>query len=369
MDRSKTIVRTSMIGIGANILLAGFKACVGVLANSIAIILYAVNNLSDALSSVITIVGTKLAEKPADEAHPYGYGRIEYLSASIISVIILYAGITSLVESVKKIISPSVPDYSTASLVIVVSAIIVKLVLGRYTKRVGEQVNSDSLVNSGEDARNDAIISTTTLIAALIYIFAHISLEAYLGVIISAVILKSGAEMLYGTISRILGESADPQLYTDIKNTVRSVPGVLGAFDLALHDYGPDRYLGSMHVTVEDTMTAEQMDKLTRRIMDKVMEKHGILMNAIGFYAQNTKHDDAMEIYEKIRDTVLKHDHVLSIHGFYTDEEDKQIQFDVVIDYDEKDPLPLYRLVQEECRALYPDYEIRVGLDRATGNA
>ena len=177
-SRSKKIVQTSIIGILANVLLAGFKAVMGILSNSIAITLDAVNNISDAASSVITIIGAKLAGKSPDKKHPFGYGRIEYLSAMIIAVIVLYAGITSFTESIKKIIAPETPDYSLVILIIVAVGVLVKIVLGRYVKSVGVKINSESLINSGEDATLDSIISASTLVAAISYIFWGVSLFA-----------------------------------------------------------------------------------------------------------------------------------------------------------------------------------------------
>ncbi|MBQ1791104.1 MAG: cation transporter, partial [Oscillospiraceae bacterium] len=174
-SREKTIIRTSIIGIVANVFLAAFKAAVGLMSHSIAIVLDAVNNISDAGSSLITIIGTKLAGMEPDKKHPFGYGRIEYLSAMIISVIVLYAGITSFVESVKKILHPETPDYTPVSLIIVAVAVVVKILLGRYVKRVGERVNSDSLINSGKDAMLDAVISASTLAAAVIFLVFHVS--------------------------------------------------------------------------------------------------------------------------------------------------------------------------------------------------
>ncbi|MCR5587837.1 MAG: cation diffusion facilitator family transporter, partial [Lachnospiraceae bacterium] len=211
-SREKTIIKTSIIGIVANVLLAAFKAVIGLFTHSIAIVMDAVNNISDAGSSLITIVGTRLASKEPDKKHPFGYGRIEYLSAMIISVIVLYAGVTSLVESVKKIISPETPDYNAVSLIIVAVAVVVKIVLGRFVKSVGVKVNSDSLINSGEDATLDSVISASTLVAAGIFLVFHVSLEAWLGAIISVVIIKSGLDMLKETISRILGEKNDIEL-------------------------------------------------------------------------------------------------------------------------------------------------------------
>ncbi|MBQ2107131.1 MAG: cation transporter, partial [Bacteroidales bacterium] len=196
MSRSSQIIRTSVIGIAANVLLAAFKSVVGIIAGSVAIVMDAVNNLSDALSSVITIIGTKLSQRPADRKHPFGFGRIEYFSAIIIAVIVLSAGISSLIESVKKIIEPTHPSYTTATLIVIVVAIAVKLVLGFYVKRKGKQLSSDALVASGSDALFDAIITTATLISAGVMLIWHFSLDGILGALISLVIIKAGIEML-----------------------------------------------------------------------------------------------------------------------------------------------------------------------------
>ena len=363
MNRSAKIVRTSIIGIAANVFLAAFKALVGVLSNSIAVVLDAVNNLSDALSSVITILGTKLANKPADKKHPYGYGRVEYISAVMISVIVLYAGITSFIESVRKILQPEAPDYSTVSLIVIAAGVIVKILLGTYVKKVGEEVHSDSLINSGEDARLDSVISASTLAAALIYMFAHVSLEAWLGAVISVIIIRSGIEMLRDTVSRILGERTESEVSREIKSTVCSVEGALGAYDLNLNDYGPDRLMGSVHVEVPDYYTADQLDMMTREITERVLEKHGVILTAVGFYSRNTKNDAAAQMYEKIRDTVMEHEHVLQMHGFYTDAQKKLIRFDVVIDFMADDRHAVYDRIVQEIHDMYPEYDIQIVLD------
>ena len=243
-DRERTIVRTSILGIVANVLLAGFKAAVGVLSNSIAITLDAVNNLSDALSSVITIVGTKLAGRAPDKRHPMGYGRIEYLTAMVISVIVLYAGITSGVESVQKIISPETPDYSAAALIVVAAGVVAKVLLGRHVQSVGRRVNADSLVASGQDALSDAVLSVSTLGAALVYLAFGISLEAWVGAVISAFIAKAGLEMLWQTLSQILGERMSPELAEKVKGVIAEEDRVLGVYDLILSSYGPERRVG-----------------------------------------------------------------------------------------------------------------------------
>ena len=336
-SRDKIIVRTSVVGILANVFLAGFKAAIGLTANSIAIVMDAVNNLSDAASSIITIVGTKLAGKEADRKHPFGYGRIEYLSAMLISFLVLYAGVTAFVESVKKIIHPVTPDYSAGSLVIVAAAVVVKIVLGRYVKRVGEKVNSDSLINSGEDATLDSVISASTLAAAGIYLIFHLSLEAWLGAVIAAVIVKSGIGMLRDTLSKILGERADAQLVLDIKETIRSFPEISGAYDLVLHNYGPDSYNGSVHIEVPDTLSADELDRLTRKVTAEVIRKHDVILTGIGVYAFNTKDPEAAAAREKIARLVTEIPHVLQMHGFFMDKEEKILRFDLIVSFDAAD--------------------------------
>ena len=361
--REKTIIRTSIIGIIANVFLAGFKAVVGLMTNSIAIVLDAVNNISDAGSSLITIVGTKLAGKEPDRKHPFGYGRIEYLSAMIISVIVLYAGLTSLVESVKQIIHPETPDYNAVSLIIVAVAVVVKIILGWYVKSVGEKVNSDSLVNSGEDATLDSVISASTLAAAGIFLIFHISLEAWLGAIISLVIIKSGIEMLRDTISQILGERADVSLVRQIKETVNEYPEISGAYDLVLHNYGPDTFNGSVHVEVPDTLSADDLDKLLRKITVKVLQKHNVLLTAIGVYSYNTKDPEAAAARENVARIAAENPYVLQTHGFYMDKAEKTIRFDIVVSFDAKDRKAVYREVCENVRKEYPDYKLQVAMD------
>ncbi len=363
VSRDKTIIRTSVIGIAANVFLAAFKAVVGLTANSIAIVMDAVNNLSDAASSVITIIGTKLAGKEPDKKHPFGYGRIEYLSAMLISMLVLYAGVTAFVESVKKIIHPDTPEYGAAALIIVAVAVVVKIVLGRYVKRVGEKVNSDSLINSGADATMDAVISAATLLAAGIYLLFHISLEAWLGAIIAAVIIKSGVEMLRDTLSKILGERADAQLARDIRATVTSYPEVSGAYDLVLHNYGPDAFNGSVHIEVADTLSADDLDKLLRKIMAEVYRKHNVILTAIGVYSVNTQDPEAAAAREEVSRIVLAHPHVLQMHGFYLDKAEKTLRFDIVVSFDAPDRAQVYREVCEAVRQAYPEHTLQIAMD------
>ncbi|MBR6252993.1 MAG: cation transporter [Clostridia bacterium] len=361
--REKIVVRTSIISILANIILAGFKAFVGFLANSIAIISDAVNNLSDALSSIITIIGTKLAGKAPDKKHPYGYGRIEYMTSLIVSAIVLYAGVTALVESIKKIFNPEVPDYSTVTLVVIVAGIIVKFALGLYVKRKGKQVNSDSLVASGSDAFNDAILSISVLASAVIYLIFGISLEAYVGVLLSLFIIKAGFELIKESVDNMLGVRVESDLSREIKKDVLEEKDVQGVFDLVLNDYGPDKYLGSVHIEVADTLTVADIDKISRRITKKISEKYGVILHTIGVYSVNTKDENIKKVQNEIHKIVFSHNGILQMHGFYFDEEDKSISFDIIIDFAIKDREKVYEEIFNEVQEKYKDYKISITLD------
>ena len=360
--REKTIIRTSFLGIGANVFLAAFKLFVGLISASIAVMLDAVNNFTDALSSVVTIIGTKLANRRPDKKHPMGHGRAEYLSALIIAAIVLYAGITSLVESIKKIINPSAADYSVISLVIIAVAVVVKILLGLYVGKKGRDTDSDSLKASGKDALFDAILSASVLASALIFVLFHISLESYVGILISGFIIKSGIEMLIETLNKILGERADSELTTKIKSLLKTLPEVHGAYDLVIHSYGPEKLLASVHLEVPDYLTATQIDTLARRAQLLVMQETGVILTAVGIYSYNTSSGEAGVINEKIREKVLAHEWALELHGLYVDEETKSIRFDVVMSFDIPHDEGL-KILYAEMNELYPEYRFFIVAD------
>ena len=361
-DRDRVIVRTSVVGILANLLLAAVKAAVGLLSRSIAVVLDAVNNLSDALSSVITVVGTFLAGRKPDKKHPLGHGRIEYISAMLVAALVLYAGVTALVESVKKIITPEPAEYTPVGLVIIGLAVFVKIFLGLYVKRTGKKVNSGALVASGSDALGDAVLSASVLLSALFFLWTEISLEAYVGVVIAAFIIRAGAEMIGGTVSEILGKRADPELSRAVKAALCEEPEVRGAYDLFFNNYGPDRYYASVHLELPDTMTVEEVDRLTRRVQTKVYRETGVILTGVGVYSFNTTDTEAAEIRNTVQETVLSHDWALQMHGFYADTEEKTMRFDVVVAFSE-DPKEAETALRAELAALYPDYRIQIITD------
>ncbi len=360
--REKAITRTSLTGILANLLLALFKAGAGMLASSISIVLDAVNNLTDAFSSVITILGIKLSKKKPDDEHPYGFGRIEYFSTILIALLVFSAGAGSLTESVKKIFDPVVPDYTAVTVIIICASVVTKLLLGRYVKARGIQYSSDALVASGSDATFDAIISASTLLGAVISFIFHVSADGIIGAIISVFIIKAGLEMLLDALGQVIGKRPESAITGEMKQLVNSVPGVLGTYDLILHNYGPDSAIGSLHIEVDGKMTAVELHRLTQKIQRLVLERFHIFMT-VGIYAVDNENTKIREMREKLTAISTAHEGVVNCHGIFIDPEEKIISFDVTMDFSIQDKTALTGSIREEAAAVYPGYNIIVNSD------
>lgn len=362
MERSRKIVQISIIGIFVNLILVAFKAAVGAVTGSIAIIMDAVNNLSDALSSVITIVGTKLASRDPDKKHPYGYGQIEHVSSVTIAVIILLVGLTSFKESFRKIIHPEITNYTTASLIIITAGVLVKFLLGRYVKYEGKKYNSESLIASGTDAVFDSVISFSTLVAAVASMLWNISIEGWLGVVIAVIILKAGTEILMDSLSSIIGARVDSGFSLKLKNDIGQYPDVMGVYDLILHRYGPERIIGSVHVELPDAMTAREIHGLTRRITEDVFQDYGIILT-VGIYASNTENEIYAEMKNRLSDLMSCYHEILQMHGFYVDTEKMQVSFDLIIDFKSERKQTIRDDLVEQMKQIYPEYDFTVILD------
>ncbi|MBP1588655.1 MAG: cation transporter [Kiritimatiellae bacterium] len=357
--RERRITRTSFLGIAANLLLAGFKAAVGLLSNSVAIVLDAVNNLSDALSSVLTILGVKLARRPPTAKHPFGFGRIEYFSAVAIAALVIAAGAGSMVESVKKIVRPETPAYGTAALVIVAVAVAAKFLLGRYVSAQGRACNSDALVASGADASFDALISLSTLVGAIVFLAFKVNLDGWIGAAISLFILKAGVDMLLGAVANVMGRRPDAEITRRIRETVNAVPGVLGAYDLVLHNYGPDSAIGSIHVEIDASLDAASIHHLTRAVQGAVLDRFRVFLT-VGVYAVDpARHAER----EKIAETARRHPGVLGVHGVFFDDAARSGSFNVVVDFTVRDRPALRDALLAELAPLFPGRTFAVNFD------
>lgn len=362
MDREKEIVKISFLGIIVDVVLAAFKMAVGFLSNSIAIIMDGVNNLTDAISLVVIIIGTKLANKAPDKKHPYGYGKIEYISSITVAVIILLAGLTAFQESFDKILHPAKANYSAVSLVIIAIAVAVKFFLGRYVKSAGETHHSDSLIASGTDAIMDAVISFSTLAAAGVSMVFSISVEGVLGVVISVFIFKAGIEILMESLGNIIGARVDGKLSAELKEFICKNPEVLGAYDLSLHQYGPECFIGSVHIELPDDMTAREIHGLTRQIANDVFAAFGIILT-VGIYASNTTGEICAEMKQTLFNLIEEYPEILQMHGFYVDTDKMTVYFDLIIDFKAENKEQIENEVIRRMKEQFTDYEFISVLD------
>ena len=359
--RNKKIVKIGIQGILVNVILVIFKSIIGFITNSISIILDAVNNLTDVLSSVITIIGTKIASKKPDKEHPYGHGRAEYFASIIISIIILGAGLTALNESCSKIISGTTANYDIISLILIFVGIFVKFFFGNYVKNEGKKLNSSSLVASGIDAIGDSVIASSTFVGAIISYIWHISLEGYIGVIISAMIIKTAIGILKETVDQMIGVRADSNLTKKLRKLINSYDNVLGVYDLTLHNYGPNNIIGTVHIEVKDDMKAKDIHKLTRNITIDVYNVLGIVLT-VGIYSStDSKYEDMKKYVIKL---IQQYKTILQIHAFYVEEEKNTVSFDLVFDFEEQEPEKIIEEIKSKLKEKYPKYNYIVILDK-----
>ena len=304
---------TSIVGIISNIVLCAVKILIGFLANSIAIIADGFNNLADASSSVITLIGFKLAAAPEDEEHPYGHARIEYLTGLLVSAIIIILGFELLKTSVDKIMNPSPADFSYVTLGVLVVAILIKLWQAGFYVAAGKRINSVALAAAGADSRNDVISTTVVLFSALISKFFEVQLDGIMGCLVALFIMWSGIQLVRETSSPLLGEAPDPELVEAIHKGIEAHEGVIGIHDLMVHNYGPGRVFASVHVEIDadsDIMESHDMIDNIERDLSRDLKIHLVV------------HMDPV----KVNDPLVKEmkaileaeiDHIEGVHGLH----------------------------------------------------
>ena len=361
MNRDKQIIKVSLYGILTNITLVIFKWIVWFLANSLAIILDAVNNLSDVISSLVTIIWIKLSSRKPDKEHPFWHWRIEYFAAIAISIIILIAWVAAGKESIEKIINPPTTNYTTITLIVVTIAIFTKYFLWTYYKKQWKKLNSWSLAASWADAMNDCLIALSTLIGGLISIFFHIWIEWYLWIIISIFIIKTWIEILRDTIKEIIWTRADPELVSKLKSKVLSYNWVLWVYDMMLHNYWPNKIIWTIHIQVNDDMTAKEIHRLTRNIQIWIYSTFWIVLT-IGIYANNNEWE-FWEIQKELNEIIKKYENIIQMHWFYVDDITSNISFDLIFDFKEEHPEKIIRKIKKEIKDKFPNYKYNVIID------
>lgn len=362
MNRQKLIVKTSIFGILANVGLVIIKAITGIFAHSLAIILEAVNNLTDVLSSVLTIVGTKLAGREPDREHPYGHGRIEYITTMIVGAIILSSGLIAAYEAVKKILIPEEVNYSITTLIIMALAILTKIIIGTHYRKVAKVAKSDTLDASGKDALYDAILSGATFTGIIVNLLTGFNPEGILSALISFFIVKTGMEILRESWRDLIGRRTNSELSIAIKKRILKFKEVSGAYDLFLHNYGPSQVMGSVHIQIPDDMTASEIDTLSRKITEAIYKDFRVLLT-VGIYAENSSSEEHREIRKKIDMILDKYPEAKQMHGFYIDTEHKHITFDVIFDFEFPHKVAMRNKIARETRKLFPDYTVNVTID------
>ena len=271
---------TSIVGILSNTILCIMKMIAGFVSGSIAIVADAVNNLADASSSVITLIGFRLAAMPEDEEHPYGHARIEYITGLIVSFIIILVGFELGKSSVSKILNPQPVEFSPVIAIVLVLAIAVKIWQSRFNISAGKRINSLALMATGTDSRNDAISTSAVLISAIAGHLLQIQIDGYMGLLVALFIVWSGISLVRETISPLLGEAPDPQLIKDIQEIVLSYEGVIGIHDLVVHNYGPGKIFASVHIEVDSSVDVMISHELVDDIEHRLQSELNIFVTA-----------------------------------------------------------------------------------------
>ena len=357
------------VGIVMNLILFSTKLILGIITSSIAITADAFNNLSDAASSIITILGFKLSSKPADKEHPFGHGRIEYLSGLIVSFMVMFVGLQFIKSSFDKIINPSAVTFEIVPFILIIVSIFIKLWLSYFNKYVGNTINSSALKASSLDALVDVIISSFIAISLIISKFTTIYIDGYLGVLISIFIIFSGYKMTKDTLSPLLGEAPSEELVKSIIDGVTSYEYISGAHDLIIHNYGPSRAMATIHAEVPQDISVVKLHEIIDRAEKELSEKLKIFL-VIHMDPVNTNDEEVSYVKKEILRICCKLPQISSIHDFRIvgNGEVKNILFDAVIHYHEKiTPLTEENLknhINSELKQLHPNYNCIITLDR-----
>ena len=361
-SREGAVVTVSALNILVNLISAAVKVVIGMAVSSIAIVSEGVNNATDSATSLITIVGTKLSAKHPTEKHPFGFGRIEYLTSLLIAVLILFTGAELMESSIKLIFEPQEMSISYVTMAIIAVSAILKLLLGTFTIKEGKRVDSSSLAALGTECRSDSVVSVITLVTALVFLVFRVNLDAYAGIIMALIVLKAGLEVLKETLSDLLGQSGEKELAQELYRIIRAEPLVLNAADMMLHNYGPDAYSGSVNVEINHSKTVGEVYAALHELQLRIMHEKHITM-VFGIYAVDKDHQEIRQLREQVAAFVREQEHVTSYHALYIHPNGRDIYVDLVVDYDLADWDALRREFTDYMAARYPEKHLELVIE------
>lgn len=347
-------VLSSCVGIGCNIVLFFLKLAVGLVVNSVSVMSDAFNNLSDAASSIISFVGVKLADRPADEDHPFGYGRIEYIAALIVSFLVIEVGWTLFKSSLDKVFHPNQLVFSLTSVFILAASIAVKLWMAYFNTRLGKRIHSSVMKATAADSMGDALTTSATIVALVVYGIWNLNIDGIIGLIVSVVVIIAGINIAKDTLAPLLGEAIRPEVYTEISQFVQSYDGIVGTHDLIVHNYGPAKSMASIHAEVPNDVDVEISHEIIDRIEHDAMTHLGVFL--VIHMDPIAVNDEQVNFYRgEVEQVLQKLDSRYSLHDFRIVHGEKRVNliFDLVvprefpISRDEELTHQVNRLVQE----------------------
>ncbi|WP_349944508.1 cation diffusion facilitator family transporter [Lacrimispora sp. BS-2] len=330
--RTRYGLMASIVGICCNILLFGAKLFVGMLVGSISVMADAFNNLSDAASSVVGFVGVKMAGKPADEDHPFGHGRVEYIAAFIVAFLVIQVGFSFLKTSIGKIIYPEEMTFKAVSVVILLLSVCVKLWLALFNNTLGKKIQSAVMKATAADSLGDVITTSATILSILVYGIWGLNIDGIIGIAVSVIVMWAGVKIAKDTLTPLIGEPIDPKLYGEITEFVESYDGIIGSHDLIVHNYGPSRSMASIHAEVPNDVDIEVSHEIIDTIEREAVRKFGIFL-VIHMDPVETKDSRVMEFGNMVKHVLEEIDSRISFHDFRMVEGKNQINliFDLVV--------------------------------------
>ena len=332
-ERNRTIIRYNAAGIVLNLLLSVIKLMIGIVIHSRAVVLDALNGFSDMLSSFISMLSTLFAGKRTDREHPFGYGRMEYITSMFTTVFVIFMGFHAIYGAVRELMSAdsSAPDYNTGVVVLMFISLLAKIAYGFLSRKTGKHINSVALIMCGSESIGDSVVSLAILVTIAIYRATGMDLEPWLSILISLFIIKTGFDMMRECVSKLLGTKSDPAIYNRMKKQIAREPGVRNVFNLVLHNYGEELTIGSVDIVVDGTMTAADATKLVRRIRNKAFES-SITLASVGIYGSNIQEMENAALWDEVLRIVQSHPEFIRAHAFYYDSAEQSAFFVVILD-------------------------------------